>query len=331
MGPSSGAAPGAGAHPGASPAPPRLRAPALADLDAGELHETPGAVLYLSAERVYKRRKPVEASFTEADREAREALCVAEVTLNRRLAPDVYLGVADLHDDAGALVDHVVVMRRMPASRQLSTLVRRGHRVAPMLRAVARALAVFHQRCESAPWIAALGERGAQQELWRQSLAGISAYRGSQLDAAVVDDIGLLARRYLAGRGELLAERTRAGWIRDGHGDLLAEDIFCLDDGPRILDCVEFDPRLRSGDVLGDVASLAMDLERLGAAEEAAEFLEAYREFSGEVHPASLQHYYVAYRACTQAMLACVHGHGDPDAPERARRLLAVAHRHLRA
>ena len=37
----------------------------------------------------------------------------------------------------------------------------------------------------------------------------------------------------------------RDGRIVDGHGDLLADDIFCLDDGPRILDCLDFDDRLR--------------------------------------------------------------------------------------
>ncbi|WP_101832168.1 bifunctional aminoglycoside phosphotransferase/ATP-binding protein, partial [Frankia canadensis] len=327
-----GFGPGFGIGFGVEAVGPRLAAPPLAELAAGETTETHGALLYLLGDRAYKRRKPVDLGlFTVTDRRAREALCLAEVALNRRLAPDVYLGVADLRDDTGEIIDHLVVMRRMPASRQLSTLVRRGHRVGPTLRAVARALAVFHQRCETSAAIAAAGERAALAGLWRERLAALAPFRGSQLDAAVVDDIGRLALRYLAGRGELLAERRRAGWIRDGHGDLLAEDIFCLDDGPRILDCVEFDPRGRSGDVLGDVASLAMDLERLGAAEEAADFLEAYREFSGEVHPRSLQHFYVAYRAFDQARAACLHGQGDPDVAERARRLLAVAHRHLRA
>ncbi|MCM3923188.1 AAA family ATPase [Frankia sp. AiPs1] len=313
--------------------PPRLPAPPLAELAAAETRETHSAVLYLTADRVYKRKKPVNLGFLDfSERRTREAVCLAEVALNRRLAPDVYLGVADLRDGSGEVIDHLVVMRRMPTSRRLSTLVRRGHLLGPVLRSVARALAVFHQRCETSPLIASAGERATLEDLWREGMAGIAAYRGTQLDAAVVDDIGRLALRYLAGRAELLAERTRAGWIRDGHGDLLADDIFCLDDGPRILDCIEFDPRLRFGDVLGDVAFLAMDLERLGAPEEAAEFLEAYREFSGEVHPRSLQHFYVAYRAFVRAKVACIRGgQGDPDAAENARRLLAVAHRHLRA
>ncbi|WP_163553917.1 AAA family ATPase [Candidatus Frankia alpina] len=326
-------APAGPAPAGGASVPPRLDAPLLAELAACETRETHSAVLYLTADRVYKRKKPVNLGFLDfTERRTREAVCLAEVALNRRLAPDLYLGVADLRDDSGEVIDHLVVMRRMPASRRLSTLVRRGHLLGPALRSVARALAVFHQRCETSPLIATAGERATLEDLWREGMTGIAAYRGTQLDAAVVDDIGRLALRYLAGRAELLAERTRAGWIRDGHGDLLAEDIFCLDDGPRILDCIEFDPRLRFGDVLGDVAFLAMDLERLGAPEEAAEFLEAYREFSGEVHPRSLQHFYVAYRAFVRAKVACIRGgQGDPDAAENARRLLAVAHRHLRA
>jgi hypothetical protein len=65
---------------------------------------------------------------------------------------------------------------------------------------------------------------------------------------------------------------------KDGHGDLLADDIFCLDDGPRILDCIEFSDELRWGDVVADIAFLAMDLERLGARDAADAFIKAYRD-----------------------------------------------------
>ena len=89
-----------------------------------------------------------------------------------------------------------------------------------------------------------------------------------------------LALRYLRGRVALFDERVADGWVRDGHGDLLADDIFCLDDGPRILDCIEFDDRLRYGDVLADVAFLAMDLERLDRAGPRTAVSRRYREFS---------------------------------------------------
>jgi len=40
-----------------------------------------------------------------------------------------------------------------------------------------------------------------------------------------------LARSSAAGAGR--RRRIRDGRIIDGHGDVLADDIFCLDDGPR--------------------------------------------------------------------------------------------------
>ena len=87
-------------------------------------------------------------------------------------------------------------------------------------------------------------------------------YVGSRVDAATVGSVQTLAERYLAGRSPLFDDRIRRGAIVDGHGDLLAEDIFCLADGPRVLDCIEFDDRLRHLDRLDDIACLAMDLER---------------------------------------------------------------------
>src|SRR3546814_20932793 len=116
------------------------------------------------------------------------------------------------------------------------------------------------------------------------------------MDASAVEAVDELARRYLAGREPLYDARVAAGRARDGHGDLLADDIFLLDDGPRVLDCLEFDDALRRDDVLADVAFLAMDLERLGRVELAERFLAAYRAASGDTWPVSLAHTHVASR-----------------------------------
>ena len=123
-----------------------------------------------------------------------------------------------------------------------------------------------------------------------------------------------------------------AGRIVDGHGDLLADDIFCLDDGPRILDCLEFDDRLRWLDGLDDAAFLAMDLERLGQPGLADQFTRWYLEFSGDPAPTALRHHYVAYRAFVRAKVACLQaGQGEPHAAGQARQLTAMTLRHLRA
>lgn len=94
--------------------------------------------------------------------------------------------------------------------------------------------------------------------------------------------------RFLTGGAPLFETRIREGRIVDGHGDLLAEDIFCLDDGPRILDCLNFHDRLCWLDGLDDAAFLGMDLERLGVPALAKYFMGAYAEYSGDPAPAAL-------------------------------------------
>ncbi|WP_018503214.1 bifunctional aminoglycoside phosphotransferase/ATP-binding protein [Parafrankia discariae] len=306
--------------------------------------ETASAVLCLHGDRVYKRRKPVDPEPLDArSRAARLAACRAEVELNRRLAPDVYLGVADVLGADGAVCDHAVVLRRLPPGRRLATLVRRADHVDDHLRAVARAVAAFHERCGTSEMIGRRGDAEAVTERWKDAFSGLEPFQGKVIDADVVDEIGRLAQRYLAGRGPLLAERRRAGRIRDGHGDLRADNIHCLDDGPRILDRVESDPWLRAGDVLGDIAVLAMDLEQLGSPEDAERLLRWYREYTTPAHPPSLEHFYLAYRACVEAGATCLRyrrilaesgadaGPGPgAEAGEQARRLADIAYRHLR-
>jgi len=300
------------------------------------ISETHSATLIFLGDRVYKLKKPVDLGFLDfSTRAAREAVCHREVELNRRLAPDVYLGVADVLGPDGAPCDHVVVMRRLPEERRLATLARAGGPLDREVRDLAHVMARFHEAAMApAPEIAAeAASRDALARRWDQNLEVLEGAAGVVVDAPVVARVAGVAREYLAGRSALFEHRLAAGRVRDGHGDLLADDIFCLEDGPRVLDCIEFDDRLRIGDVLADVAFLAMDLERLGRPDLSSAFLTRYRELTADTWPASLAHHYLAYRASVRAKVACIrHGQGGYDsARSDARLLLELADRHLRA
>ncbi len=120
--------------------------------------------------------------------------------------------------------------------------------------------------------------------------------------------------------------------IVDGHGDLLADDIFCVPDGPLLLDCLEFDDHLRYVDGIDDAAFLAMDLEFLGRKDLADYFFDTYCEFADDEAPASLKHFYIAYRAVVRAKVDCVRfTQGDPEASANASRHLSLALEHLNA
>jgi uncharacterized protein len=295
------------------------------------VRETHISTVFFVGDRVYKLKKPIKLDFLDFSTvEAREQACRREVALNQRLAPDAYLGVAEVRDVDGRTLDHLVVMRRMPDRRRLSTLVRQHQPFEHCLREVARVVATFHAQAETSAVIASAGSVEHVRARWESSFATMAPFVGVVLDPDTAGAVEQLARRYLDGRGPLFAQRVEQQKVRDGHGDLLADDIFCLDDGPRILDCIEFDDQLRYGDVLADVAFLAMDLERVGAPDAGARFLAWYREFAGETYPETLAHHYIAYRAHVRAKVACLRvGQGDATAADDARQLLQITSEHL--
>jgi aminoglycoside phosphotransferase family enzyme len=308
-----------------------MTGPLVSAGSAAAVAETHSAVVFFVGDRAYKVKKPVDLGFLDfTTREAREEVCHREVALNRRLAPDVYLGVADVTGPDGELCDHLVVMRRIPAERRLSTLVEAGADVDGHLWHLAHLLAAFHSRAERGPAADEAASRDALAHRWRANTEGLLAVGGRFLDGNQVDATDHLARRYLTGRGPLFERRIAEGRACDGHGDLLADDIFCPDDGPRVLDCIEFDAALRQGDVLADVAFLAMDLERLGRPDIAERFLTVYREHADDTWPASLAHHHIAYRAQVRAKVAAIRaGQGDESSATDAVRLLGMAQRHL--
>jgi aminoglycoside phosphotransferase family enzyme/predicted kinase len=291
--------------------------------------ETHISTLVFTEDHVYKVKRPVRFGFVDLSTSAaRLAACRAEVTLNSRLAPDVYEGVGVFsHPDGHE--EPVVVMKRLPESRRLSELIAVGDpAVGIHLQQIAAKMAGFHLCVPGSAKVDADCSANAVARLWQSNVAEFRDVAGSSIDSRHIDEIEALALRYVTGRQALLSERVARGRAVDGHGDLLADDIFCLDDGPRMLDCLEFDDRLRHCDALSDVASLAMDLERLGRPDLAERFLSAYATYSGDSWPASLAEMYLAHRAVVRAKVACLRG--GPGSVQEARLLTAIALRHLR-
>lgn len=302
------------------------------ELPAAAALETHVSWLFFTPELVFKVKKPVRTGFLDFSYPpSRARACADEVRLNRRLAPDVYQGVARLMLPNGD-EETMVVMRRLPQDRCLSRLVGTDD---PALRAeltrLVDVLQRFHAGADRSGQIDAAGHAGWVRHLWEHNLAEMSPFRGTILDGPALDDVETRALGYVHGREVLFESRIRSRRICDGHGDLLADDVYLMPDGPRVLDCLEFDPKLRWGDVLADVAFLAMDLERLGRPDLAAAFLDAYREVTGDDWPPSLVHHWVAYRALVRAKVAALRAaQGDPMGGPMATELLQMSLRHLR-
>jgi hypothetical protein len=57
--------------------------------------DTHGAVVFLARERAYKLKRAVKFPYMDFSTvERRAAMCAAEIEINRRLAPEIYLGTA---------------------------------------------------------------------------------------------------------------------------------------------------------------------------------------------------------------------------------------------
>ena len=314
--------------------------------------ETHSAVVTFLGDRAYKVKKPVQFDFLDfRTRPARRQAIERELELNRRLAPDVYLGIVEVGEASSSAGpeepvspgEPVLVMRRMPAERRLERLVGEGDpRAATALDELAVQLAAFHAGARRGPDVDAACTAEAWGRLWQGNFAEMRPFVGSVFDAEALARAEELSARWLAGRGPLLAHRIARGAVCDGHGDLQAADVFCLDDGPRALDGIEFDERLRWADVAADVAFLSMDLERLGASALGERFRRAYEQAAGRVIPDGLWHHYVAYRAQVRAKVAALRsgqrGASNPSASPaepadvvEARGLLALCLRHLHA
>jgi hypothetical protein len=294
-------------------------------------------VIVLAGDRAYKVKKPVDLGFLDfRSSSARRTAIERELRLNRRIAPDVYLDAATLCGSDGAEIEHVLVMRRMPDDRRLSALVvdtaASPEDLRDCLRQVARLVADFHSRAARSPLISAETGAAGLRRRWADNLAETQRFAGGAIAEAAYQRIGRLAMDYVDGRGPLFERRAAAGVYVDGHGDITADDVFCLQDGPRLLDCLDFDDRLRWVDALDDAAFLAMELEHLGRADLGRFFLDQYAEYSATPTVASLEHHYLAYRAYVRAKVACLRAdQGTVAAPEAITSYLDLALCHLEA
>lgn len=296
-----------------------------------QVRETHTGVVMLCGERAYKAKKPIVTDFLDfGTPAARERACARELELNQRLAPDVYIGLAHVSDPAGGPAEPLLVMRRMSAAMRLSAVLADPSRRASPLPDLAAMVARFHRSAHRAPEIDDAARPERLRRRWRSLLDPLAGHPCPGVDPATLARVDTLAMRYIDGRSTLFEERIAAGRVVDGHGDMLAEDIFVLPDGFRILDCLDFDDQLRYVDALDDVAFLAMDLEFLGHPREAQSFLDVYARVAGDPAPVTLRHHYIAYRATVRAKTDGVrYDQNDPAAAGNARRHLDLALRHL--
>lgn len=203
-----------------------------------ELRQTHISYVLLADERVYKLKKAVALGFLDYSTPRRRAYyCQREVALNRRLAPDVYLGVVPIVERDGSFhvggrgrtVERAVLMRRLPEAGMLSALLARGAVTPALLSQLAARLAAFHAAAAHGPAVARHGAPPGVRRLVLGNLHRAAPYVGRTLTAATYTHLCAWTATFLAGQRPLLRARVHAGRIRDGHGDLHAANVCVVD------------------------------------------------------------------------------------------------------
>jgi aminoglycoside phosphotransferase family enzyme/predicted kinase len=333
---------------------PELRPPATASLDVAairrimedprsypdpaydvEIRETHLSVVALAGRSVWKVKKAVDVGFCDhRELEQRRLACQEEVRLNRRLAPDVYRGMAPLvrtadgsyrFDGQGEIVEWCVHMRRLDDADRLSE--RLGDVSRTTMDRLGRHIAAFHAGADRSPHIARFGEWEAVASLMRENFDQTRGHVGPIVHGQVWSRVRKRTDALLSVLEPLIDRRATRGLPCETHGDLRLEHVYLTPPGSfTVLDSLEFDERYRHADPCSDVAFLAMELGLEGRNDLARAFIEAWLEETRDSDARELLALYVAYRAVVRAKVSGI-GALDPGRDEATRAMLAQSAR----
>jgi aminoglycoside phosphotransferase family enzyme/predicted kinase len=298
--------------------------------------------VFLTDRDVWKVKRPVDYGFVDyTTPDKRRRCCDEEVRLNRRLAPDVYLGVVPVHlgpqghtfGPEGPVVDYAVRMRRLPDAASADALLRRGALSPAHLTRLATRLARFY--ADSAP-MPAYGTLEVIRANVTENFAQVEPFVGRFVPRETFDRVRAWQDGFLAREAARFRARIDQGRIREGHGDLRLEHVYFEDHDARepiVIDAIEFNERFRMGDAAADVAFLTMELAARSRVDLAETFLARFAEETDDHDLYGVTDFYASYRAWVRGKVAAFLAADSATPPDKAARkareaqaLFALAH-----
>ncbi|MDH3271510.1 MAG: AAA family ATPase [Gemmatimonadota bacterium] len=299
-----------------------------------EIRQTHISIVALAGHFVYKVKKSVDLGFLDfTTLDKRLHFCQEEVRLNRRLAPDVYLGVVPLVQSpsgeltvggTGSPVEFAVKMRRLPDEATLRRRLEREQLDGAVMSELGRRIALFHATAASGPHIDRYGCWDTVAQNARENIEQSRAHVGTCVRATVLDRLETVLEERLGALRPLIERRAASHVPRDTHGDLHLDHVYLFPDEPPprdliAIDCIEFNERFRYADPVADMAFLAMDLYFLGRRDLAKPYVDAYFDASADAAGRPLLPFYVAYRSAVRAKVKGIVA-AEPEVPAEVRR-----------
>jgi len=279
--------------------------------DTVKVIQTHISFIFIAGDLVYKVKKAVDFGFLDfTTLEKRKYYCEQEVVLNRRFAPDVYIGVVGITGDGegnlrpgggGAIVEYAVKMKKIPEEKMLYRLMEAGRITEGDVKRVGRHLARVYGNISSDEGAKRFGTVDVIATNVIENFDQTRKYRGGPVSGKVFDAIESWSRSFMDRNATLFDMRIGQGHIKDCHGDLHLQHICIEDDAISVFDCIEFNERFRFGDVASDVAFLSMDLDFNGRGDLGDALVDAYVNESGDASLRDVLKFYKIYRAMVRA------------------------------
>jgi aminoglycoside phosphotransferase family enzyme len=305
--------------------------------------ETHISLLFLTGNHVYKLKKPVDFGFLDfTSLEKRKLFCEQEVKLNRRLSPDIYLGVVKITqegnrislDGKGELVEYAVKMKQIPEEFLMDKLLERRQVTPKMIEAVSEKLVKFYFNAETNDLIKSFAKPERVKQDTDENFEQTEKYIDVTIPRQVYEEVRSRTNEFFEAKREIFYQRIASDRIRDCHGDLRLEHIFYGDE-IAIFDCIEFNERFRYTDVAADIAFLAMDLDYHDRQDLSEHLIRAFIGESGDHELAEVLDFYKCYRSYVRGKVESFRL-DDPNIPERektqalkrAQKYFNLAHRY---
>jgi aminoglycoside phosphotransferase family enzyme/predicted kinase len=282
-------------------------------VDQVRLVETHISWVLLTGCYAYKIKKPVKFSFVDfSTLEKRRWFCEEEVRLNRRLAPEVYLGIVPLTgsplvpriDGLGPPFEFVVKMKQFSSEQEVHNILASKEQSEVFISQLADRIAQFHNQIEKTEEQSPYGNPDMVWRPMKECLDEMPLYLLTQTTQRYLTRIDRWLQKEWRNLYDVFIQRKQSGYVRECHGDLHLGNIAVFEGDVCVFDALEFEPRLRWIDVMSEVAFLAMDLEKHGREDLALMFLNRYLELTGDYEGLRVFRFYQVYRALVRAKVA---------------------------
>jgi aminoglycoside phosphotransferase family enzyme len=279
-----------------------------------ETKETHMSWVFLADDYVYKLKKPVQYHFLDFRAiEARYKNCEAEITINKRLANDIYVGIVPLVinekgklaiDGSGEIIDWLVKMKRIAEINFLDFAIANNLIDFIKLEETAKLLADFYI---NAPGIQVSPDE-YMRKLEDEMIFSHDELRKHdfQLSDSLIEKLFATLKNFIKSHTALFVDRIEKGKIIEAHGDLRPEHI-CLPPQPAIIDALEFNRELRVMDIAEELSFLDMECEMIGNTQVGEHFISTYKLRSGDEIPDLLLFFYKAKKAFLRTYLVARH------------------------